>query len=128
MQLSPLLPSAHRFRLSPNSTLWPLSACPPKPCLPPSKQPSPLQPRLCSQPASLEHARAQVSFGRTYQCRSSSSGASSSNSSPVLNVMMNTRPVDRLRYQAKFAFKLFDKDRAGEGHFLNMPSLQFCAL
>lgn len=49
---------------------------------------------------------------------SGSSGASpsptSSSGSPLLQVMSNTRPIDRLRYQARFLFRALDKERKGK--------------
>lgn len=58
------------------------------------------------------------------QCSSSGSASSSrapSSSSPLLEVMTNTRPVDRLRYQAKFVFNAFDKGRTGVDTLCHCP-------
>lgn len=55
-----------------------------------------------------------------------SSTASSGSGSPMLQVLGNTRPVDRLRYQAKFVFSAMDTEQKG-GLCLKGASQQFFA-
>lgn len=58
-----------------------------------------------------------------------SSGASGLSSLSGLSVLQNTRPVDRLRFQAILVFKNFDEGSRGEQHFAcELCDKDICAL